>query len=577
MSDSNHPVAVRAARPRRARGLVGWLYTSNPFYVISADLVFIGLRMSYDPSGRPFETVVLMVALLGYTLLLATTACLLIRLGRVWDDARTILLLVVAMFLAISISFDETLAGKPWLGVPCFLGGFLFAVAVNEGVLRCIRLRLPSPYRIPYYMILALFFLYPIALTPFVRYPESPRLQWLLFGFSPLAGAAFLCLVPAIRRGPSAFAKSGSPWPYPLYPWTLFGLLAAAVCGRASYLCVSFHFVGMSSRVGRFDCIFGPYFLIPFLLALGVLLIEAAVVSRRRTMQRVAMAVLPGVLLLAMIGHRPDPVFGGFLNLFRETLGGTPLFFSMIAVAALYAYSATRRIPLALAGLTGSLLALSVIGPQTLDLSGLTAPQPLPLLTAGGLQVALATVRRQSWRALLGSVCVIAAISIGLGRFGLEGHQTLVVFHLAILAAALVGTFFQDDLGRFLQWAASVLLASACWFSVWDTSDKLADVPLAWRQLYPLVAITAAVLYAQLTGCRFFLIAAWAGLFGWLAALGSRTYADLRRVVVGLDWIASGLAFFGIAAIISLMKTGLPARWRRTHTRTLHPPVADAE
>jgi hypothetical protein len=556
---------------------VGWLYTSNPFYVISADPVFIGLRMSYDPSGKPFETVALMVALLGYTLLLATTACLLIRLGRVWDDARTLLLLVVAMFLAISVSFDETLAGKPWLGVPCFVGGFLFAVSVSEALLRCIRLRLPSQYRIPYYLILALFFLYPIALTPFVRDPESPQLQWLLFAFSPLAGIAFLCLVPAIRCGHSALAKSGSPWPYPLYPWTLFGLLAAAVCGRASYLCVSFHFVGMSNLVGRFDCIFGPYFLIPFLLALDVLLIEAAIVSRQRTMQRVAIAMLPGVLLLAVIVHRPDPIFRGFLDRFHETLGGTPLFFALLAVTSLYALAAVRRIPLALAGLSGSLLALSIVGPGTLDFSGLTAPQPLPLLTVGGLQLGLAVMRRQSWRSLAGSACLIAAVACGLDTVGIASHQGLIVFHLAILAAALVGAFFPDALGRFLQQAAAILLAAACWVCIWGSSGKLAAVPSGWRELYPFVAMASALAYARLTGCRTFLVAAAAGLLGWLSALGARTYADVRRIVVGLDWIISGLAFFALAAVISLIKTGLPARWQRRHEQSIHRPVVNAE
>ena len=60
-----------------------------------------------------------MMALLGYTLLLATTACVLMRLGEVWDDVRTIMLLVVAMFLAISVTFDETLARIPVWGYRC--------------------------------------------------------------------------------------------------------------------------------------------------------------------------------------------------------------------------------------------------------------------------------------------------------------------------------------------------------------------------------------------------------------------------------------------------------------------------
>jgi hypothetical protein len=218
-------------------------------------------------------------------------------------------------------------------------------------------------------------------------------------------------LIPAIRRGPGYLAKNGSPWPYPLYPWTLFGLLAIAVCGRASYLCVSFHFVGKSNTI------FGPYFLVPFLLAMELLLVEAALVSRNRGMQRVAMAVLPGVLILAMAGHRYDPVFQGFLGSFRQGLGGSPLYLSLIEVCGLYAYAACRRVPLALGGLASSLLALAVVGPGTFDLDGLVAPP------------------------------------------------------------------------------------------------------------------------------------------GW------RSYCDLRRWLIGLDWIASGLAFFALATVISFLKTGLAAKW----------------
>src|SRR4051812_20686436 len=178
--------ADRPAPPSLAKGLLRRLYTSNPFYVISADLVFVGLRMSLGASGKTSETGALMLSLLGYTLLLATTACLLIRLGDVWDDARTLLLVVVAMFLAVSVTFDETLAGNPRLGRVFYAGGLLFAVAVSEGVLRGIRLRLPALFRLPYYLVLSLFFLYPVALTPLLGDPDSRALQWALFGFSPL-------------------------------------------------------------------------------------------------------------------------------------------------------------------------------------------------------------------------------------------------------------------------------------------------------------------------------------------------------------------------------------------------------
>src|SRR4051794_848363 len=69
----SRPPSASPAPAWSAQGLLRRLVTSNPFYVISADLVFVGLRMSFDTDGRTFETWALMLALAGYTLLLAAT------------------------------------------------------------------------------------------------------------------------------------------------------------------------------------------------------------------------------------------------------------------------------------------------------------------------------------------------------------------------------------------------------------------------------------------------------------------------------------------------------------------------
>ena len=110
---------------------------------------------------RAEQTWALMFGLAGYTLLLAVTACLLVRFGGVWDDVRTVLLLVVLMFLATSVTFDEALARSPVHGAACYLVGWLFATLVSEGLLRGMRLGLPPWFRGPYYLILSLFFSTP--------------------------------------------------------------------------------------------------------------------------------------------------------------------------------------------------------------------------------------------------------------------------------------------------------------------------------------------------------------------------------------------------------------------------------
>jgi hypothetical protein len=50
-----------------ARGLVRFLYSSNPFYILSADLVFVGLRLSFGAGGPASRTVALLCGLGGYT------------------------------------------------------------------------------------------------------------------------------------------------------------------------------------------------------------------------------------------------------------------------------------------------------------------------------------------------------------------------------------------------------------------------------------------------------------------------------------------------------------------------------
>ena len=45
----------------------------------------------------------------GYTLLLAGAARLLVRFANAWDDVPTVLLLVVLLFPATSVTFDEML------------------------------------------------------------------------------------------------------------------------------------------------------------------------------------------------------------------------------------------------------------------------------------------------------------------------------------------------------------------------------------------------------------------------------------------------------------------------------------
>jgi hypothetical protein len=45
---------------------------------------------------------------------------------------------------------------------------------------------------------------------------------------------------PAIRRGPQYVANNGTPWRWPLFPWTAVGVIVAAVAMRTFVLCMTF-------------------------------------------------------------------------------------------------------------------------------------------------------------------------------------------------------------------------------------------------------------------------------------------------------------------------------------------------
>jgi hypothetical protein len=346
---STSAAATTLPRPPLAgatQGMLRWISCSNPFYVISAALFLVGLWASFEAQADEVQTWTLMGGLAGYTLLLALTAFLLVRFARDWEDLRTVLLLVVLMFLATSVTFDEVLIVSPARGVACYLIGLAFTILVSEGVLRGIGLRMPMAFRIPYYLILSLFFLYPLALSPLVHEPHSEALLWGLFGFSSVAGLVFLTLLPAIRRGNSYVKDNGSPWGWPLYPWVLFGLLGLAVPARAFLLCWSMHLL----PAGQYDrVIFGPYFLIPFGFAFAVLLLEIGLVSASRGVIAAALTTPVGLAALAVVGHRDDAIYQECLTLVTARAGASLLHLAVVAAFVFYAYAAFRRVRLSAA------------------------------------------------------------------------------------------------------------------------------------------------------------------------------------------------------------------------------------
>lgn len=545
---------------QQARGLVRWVGTKNPFYVISALLVFVGLRISFQAEGKVFPTWALLLSLAGYTLLLAMMACLLVRYGNVWQDVRTCLLLVVMMFVATTVFFDDIIVNHPVQGVLCSVWGFLFAVVVSEGLLRGMRLSLPWLFRGPYYALLAVFFLYPAALSPIVRSPNDPALMWALFGFSPVAAAVFLALVPAARRGRAYLAKNGSPWRWPLYPWTLFGMLAGCAAARSYYLCLSIHYLDMPGHYRSLSSsIFGPYFLVPLGLAMCVLMLEIGLAARKRSLQRLALVLPLGILLMALVGHRAEAVYQHFLSMVVSGMGGSPLYLSLIGVAVFYAVAALRGIPLGTRGLSLCLGALAVVGPGTITLGGLVAPRAWPILAVAAVQACSALARGGSARWFWAAVWLILGAAIGLADSSLD--RGVILAHGLLGTALVLGAVCDDDFARLLRGAGMGLLVMLALGAMVAAERGSFDVAPEILWAYPLALGAIAWIYGSVLKVRGYMAAAAADLAVWILALGWQAYGSLRPFIAGLSQLAWGLACFVLAALISFAKAGILQTW----------------
>jgi hypothetical protein len=421
-------------------------------------------------------------------------------------------------------------------------------------MLRGIRLKLPGLFRAPYYLILALFFLYPVAIVPLLDQPRSEALCWAIFGFSPVAGLIFLTLLPAIRRGRDYVLENGSPWGWAWYPWTLFGVLAFAVAARSALLCWSMHHVPIAETE---PYLFGGYFLVPFGLAIAILLLEIGLVEGWKPVILTALVVPAAMLVLTVVGHRSEPTYQWFLSRFIERLGGTPLYLSLLASVGFYAYAVLRRAPAAFDALAAALLALAFVAPQTLDMSGIVRPRAMPILAVAFLELTAGLRRRDGWRCLVGAGCFVASTVVALPGAGLAEHQSTIAFHLVFFAVLALGMAFDDTFGQVFRTTGAVMALLASLAAMTGQTGRVGPIPIWTIELYPLAMCVLIAGYGLVLQDRSAAGSAGLILFVWLGVLFCRGYCSLRQIATGIDYIAIGMVLFAMAVLTSMAKGGI--------------------
>ncbi len=551
----------RWAPPRPApaddslRHLLRFVYTHNPFYVISAACVFYGLRVTFNDHWGELDTFALLAALAVYTVVLAVTAWAIVRWGGVWQDARSLLVLVVVSLLSMSMTFDDRLVVHRSAASVCFLLGLAFAIGVSEGVLRALRMRLPLLYRIPYHLLLALFFLYPLWLAsvdpvdanaPLTEFASRVR----LLGFPLLAGGLLLALWPAIRRGPWYVRANGTPWGWPLYPGVMFGVLAFGACARAHCLTISFDLVPGTSGV------FDWYFLTPVLFACAVLLLEAGVASRSHVAINVALVAPLVLALFALRDGTSTPVAEQFRSELTAAYG-SPLFWTTLAAVAYYGVAALRQIAGGLAMLVATSAVYVVVGPGTEDLTTLAAPSALALTPLLGVAAWRGWRQPSAAHQFLISIVTIAIATLVLQETPFLSYGLAIPLHLVWLAAVIVSARFTGPFARALRYGSAAALGLAGILALAGREPLFPDISQLARLTYLAAAIAAAALVWSTTRRRIYLTVGIINLLLLVLAGSVQMYEILHWRVEGLKPLLWGVAFFVLAVVISFAKGGV--------------------
>lgn len=546
------------------RSVLRYIYNHNPFYVISAVLMLFAVRSAYGTIEiGSINCWIMMGVLAGYTLLLAGIGVLIVRWGKVWEDARSILLLLLLLFLGVSVSMDDLFSRVSQdQGLLLMCGGFLFSALLSEAVLWGAGIRLGVRYRIPYHLFLALFYAAPWWCSP-EMHPRSPaELEWTLFLFPVVASVLFLCLWPAIRGGVSYVKSNGTPWGWPWFPWIAFGMIAACVAFRSFILCLTFGPAGpmwikpiSGPRLISFDTLWGFYFLIPLGFVLLVLLLEGAISTRNKVFQAGLVRLAPLLLLLAM-PMSGGPVHTGFLFKVTDAIG-SPIWLAAWMLVGFYLWAVVRRVPDAIWGGVGVLALFTIVGPQTLGTRTLIEPTPWPLLLDGALMLGLGLRRRSS------GICTAGVIAATLGIWYLIPDSILAeyrftaCFHLLWLSMLVLGLTMKDDFSRVLQCASALLIPLVSVVVI--LNERAAEIPLIWRLSYVGSWAVGCLLIARLWPSRWF-------KFSFAATVGILLYTSAtfafrlaiqylsREAVIAFIWSAAALI---LAFLISAHK----ARW----------------
>ena len=148
-SDSSgiaHPDSLPPSTEPRVsawRRLTMLIVHHNPFYLLSVSCVLHGTAHWFRSDGSPMTSPWPLIGLVGgYIILLAVVSWIIVRFGKQWNDARSLLVTIPLLFVELSLLFDETLLRDYSTGRQLLAVGLIGAIAVSEGLLKGLGIKL---------------------------------------------------------------------------------------------------------------------------------------------------------------------------------------------------------------------------------------------------------------------------------------------------------------------------------------------------------------------------------------------------------------------------------------------------
>ncbi|WP_143543747.1 hypothetical protein [Rhodopirellula sp. MGV] len=520
-----------------------FLYNQNPFYLISCLLVIYGCQsFAVSEGGLTEKTTTMVGGLLGYSLLMSVVCIGVVRLAKVWDDARSIFIVVIISLIAMTTGFDELCIGYQSIAQQ-FAGVTAFAILIiTELTLRLSRLRLGLWYRLAYYTYFSALIAAPLLLGDAVANRNDPLANWGSMLFSIAIGISMLVLLPAVRNGAASARDSGTPWSWPLYPLSAFLVMYVLAGVRSHAIWMSFGFYG---RAGTFE----PILLLPLFASALILITEYGLATKQEFVQHYALAATTALI---GIGHFNE---GRTLLPIQSDLHhyvGSAATLTGLTVFLMFGYFAVRRVQGAGIGL-----------PLVLTWIGMMAPLPQVAVNAGlerwmlfamtGLWWAVLALRssRPDWMWLLHSASMTATIVLAGQSAGYLDEAAVAGVGYATIALLWIGGCYRTQLAHNLRYVSAILVSS----------EGVVAMYLATMEHRP--ALTYATLAIAILAFGY---AIWVHRQGWvLVSIANLalfiTVASYQGHQSGrlyrINWpIAAGILSLGVGLAITTGKTG---------------------